>query len=184
MNEYLEHLLQEKGIEFDFTFSTQFATVIYERDRDDENNDALITIIRDRNIYQMENDNRFNPSLREDSSSIYIMDLEDPKNVVKFSTIKHKGMTLFELFVVDEIELICLFDNDYMPKSPEEEMISNTKNNAQYLLEMPFRTIMFGSNRELYRKNNRWNIKMISEKVGLSSQTVRKWIKRIETKVN
>ena len=47
-------------------------------------------------------------------------------------------------------------------------------------LEKPFRDIMFGKNRENFRKNNKWIIKKISEEVNLSPQTVRKWIKRIE----
>jgi len=53
---------------------------------------------------------------------------------------------------------------------------------ANYELEKPFRDIMFGPNKEDFKNNNKWDVKKISNEVGLSLQTVRKFIKRIDTK--
>ena len=47
-------------------------------------------------------------------------------------------------------------------------------------LERPFQEIMFGTNKEYFKKNGKWDVKKISDKTGLSLQTVRKFIKRID----
>lgn len=59
--------------------------------------------------------------------------------------------------------------------------LNQQKQSAEQELEKPFRDIMYGKNPEEYKKNDRWDITKISATIQLSPQTVRKWIKRIES---
>ena len=61
------------------------------------------------------------------------------------------------------------------------EKLNQQQDFANNILEKPFRDIMFSDNKNEYIKpNGKWNIQKISKEVGLSDQTTRKFIKRIE----
>ena len=88
--------------------SQQFATVIFDRDEDAE--ETLITVIKDRKINQFDGNNKYNPSTRRRSSCVYAKE-ECDDSYIKICTIQHKGETAIEIHSVSQDELDYLFKN-------------------------------------------------------------------------
>jgi len=94
-------------VDFEVNSSQQFATVIFDRNEDEQN--TLITILKDGKINQIDGDNRFNPSARRHSSCVYAHEEWEGGKVIKICTIQHKGITLIEIHSVSDEELNYLF---------------------------------------------------------------------------
>lgn len=101
--------LEYGNIDFEIYSSQQFATVVFDRAEDEEK--ALITIIKDGKINQFEGDNQYNPSGRRRSTCVYAREEWDDGKTIKICTIQHKGTTLVEVHSVDQEELHYLFKN-------------------------------------------------------------------------
>lgn len=101
--------LEYEEVDFEVYSSQQFATVVFDRGEDQEN--VLVTVIKDGKINQFEGNNTYNPSTRRISTCIYTREEaenEDGK-VIKICIIQHKGVTLIEVHSVDKDELNYLF---------------------------------------------------------------------------
>ncbi|WP_120799072.1 short-chain dehydrogenase [Thiocapsa rosea] len=101
--------IEYEEIDFEVHSSQQFATVVFDRGEDDEQ--ALITVIKDRKINQFEGNNKYNPSARRRSTCIYAKEEWEGGRVIKICTIQHKGTTLIEVHSVAQAELDYLFKN-------------------------------------------------------------------------
>jgi hypothetical protein len=101
--------IEYEGLDFEVNASQQFATVVFERNEDAEQ--ALITVIRNGKINQFEGNNKYNPSARRWSTCIYVKEEWEGGKVIKICTIQHKGITLIEVHSVDQDELHYLFKN-------------------------------------------------------------------------
>ena len=104
----LKHIEYEK-IDFEFNSSQQFATVVFDRAEDEE--EALITVIKGGMINQFKGSNEYNPSNRRRSTCVYVEEECEGGKVIKICTIQHKGITLLEVHSVDQAELEYLFKN-------------------------------------------------------------------------
>jgi hypothetical protein len=103
-------LLQElefEELDFEIYSSQQFATVLFDRNEDDEK--TLITIIKDGVIKQVDGNNKYNPSARRHSSCVYVKEEWEGGKVIKICTIQHKGTTLIQVHRVQQDELSYLF---------------------------------------------------------------------------
>lgn len=101
--------LEYGEIDFEEYSSQQFATVVFDRVEDQE--EVLITIIKDGKINQFEGNNQYNPSARRRSTCVYAKEEWDGGKTIKICTIQHKGTTLVEVHSVDQQELDYLFKN-------------------------------------------------------------------------
>lgn len=101
--------LEYEEVDFEVYSSQQFATVVFDRKEDQEN--VLVTVIKDGKINQFDGNNTYNPSTRRISTCIYTR--EEAENgdgkVIKICIIQHKGVTLVEVHSVDKDELNYLF---------------------------------------------------------------------------
>ena len=99
--------IEYEEIDFEVHSSQQFATVVFDRSEDEEQ--ALITIIKDGMINQFKGNNKYNPSARRRSTCIYAKEEWKDGKVIKICTIQHKGTTLIEVHSVEQAELDYLF---------------------------------------------------------------------------
>jgi len=101
--------IEYEEIDFEVNSSQQFATVVFDRAEDEE--EALITVIKGGMINQFKGSNEYNPSIRRRSTCVYVEEEWEGGRVIKICTIQHKGITLLEVFSVDQAELEYLFKN-------------------------------------------------------------------------
>jgi hypothetical protein len=99
--------IEYDDVDFEVHSSQQFATVVFDRSEDEEQ--ALITIIKGGMINQFKGNNKYNPSARRISTCIYTKEEWQDGKVIKICTIQHKGTTLVEVHGVDQAELDYLF---------------------------------------------------------------------------
>jgi hypothetical protein len=102
----MQNLLENHDMDFDIDNSQQFATVVFDRDEDDP--ECLITIIRDKRITQINGNNKYNPSSRRKSTCVYVRE-EGSYKTIKICTIQHKGVTMVEVHEVSKTEIDYLF---------------------------------------------------------------------------
>lgn len=102
--------LEYEDIDFEEYSSQQFATVVFDRSEDEDL--ALITVIKDRKINQFEGSNQYNPSARRWSTCVYVKEEWEGGKVIKICTIQHKGTTLIEIHGVDQQEVDYLFEKN------------------------------------------------------------------------
>jgi len=98
--------LKFDDIGFEVDSSQQFATVLF--DRDDDQEEALITVIKGGKINQFNGDNKYNPSKRRRASCVYVKE-EGTDSTIKICTVQHKGSTLVEVHTVSNDEINYLF---------------------------------------------------------------------------
>lgn len=101
--------IEYEEIDFEVNSSQQFATVVFDRAEDEE--EALITVIKGGMINQFKGSNEYNPSIRRRSTCVYVKEEWEDGKVIKICTIQHKGITLLEVRSVDQAELEYLFKN-------------------------------------------------------------------------
>jgi hypothetical protein len=101
--------LEYDEVAFEVNSSQQFATVIFDRGEDEE--EVIITIIRDGKINQFAGSNQYNPSARRSSTCVYAKEEWDDGDVIKICTIQHKGTTIVEVHSVDQEEMDYVFKN-------------------------------------------------------------------------
>lgn len=101
--------LDYEDINFEVTSSQQFATVVFERYEDEQ--EVLITIIKNGKINQFEGNNLYNPSPRRHSTCVYVKEEWDDGDIIKICTIQHKGTTRIEVYSVGHEEFEYLFKN-------------------------------------------------------------------------
>jgi len=104
-----EDLIEYCDLDFEFCGSQQFATVIFDREEDDEK--CRITIVRDGTVRQFTGDNKYNPSLRRRSTCVYVRE-EGSYKTIKICTIQHKGNTLVNVLEVPYEERRYLFQKE------------------------------------------------------------------------
>ena len=96
-------------VSFEIHSSQQFATVVFQRSEDEEQ--ALITIIRDGLVGQFKGSNKYNPSTRGISTCVYAKEEGMGGKHFKICTLQHKGHTQVEVHNVEYAELYGLFKN-------------------------------------------------------------------------